>query len=295
MGPVTLPAETDTSTATVSSGGPQQGTAWNVTITRVIDGDTVEARFPNGELDTVRLLGVDTPETTLGRVTPAEFDGIPDTTAGRDHLFNWGERATAFAEERLNGTTVRIEVDPTADRRGGFGRLLVYVHAGEQNLNRQLLAEGYARVYESTFSMCDEFRAAEATAQENAVGLWNFSEDASTVTTTEGPLAIAEIHADAAGNDNDNLNDEYVIFENTGATALDLGGWTITDSAEHTYMFQPGVSLDPGGQLTLHTGSGTNTETDRYWGASSAIWNNDGDTVTVRDDEGEIVLERTYR
>jgi len=35
--------------------------------------------------------GVDTPETTLSRVSPDEFAGIPDTTAGRDHLFNWGE------------------------------------------------------------------------------------------------------------------------------------------------------------------------------------------------------------
>jgi len=292
VGPVTPPAETDASTPTLSADGPQDGVAWNVTITRVIDGDTVEARFPNGELDTLRLLGVDTPETTLSRVSPEEFEGIPDTMAGRDHLFNWGEKATALAHEQLNGTTVRIEVDPTADRRGGFGRLLVYVYADGQNFNLRLLAEGYARVYESTFSMREQFHAAEATAQENGVGLWNFS--TATVSTTDGPLVISQIHADAAGNDNENLNDEYLVFENTGTTVLDFSGWTITDDAGHTFMFQPGVTLDPGAQLTLHSGSGTNTATDRYWGSNSAILNNGGDTITVRDDSGRVILVRSY-
>ena len=73
------PAVTPPSGASESAGpdgaprGPQQGTEWDVTVTRVVDGDTVEARFPNGEVDTLRLLGVDTPETSLGRVTPGEY------------------------------------------------------------------------------------------------------------------------------------------------------------------------------------------------------------------------------
>ncbi|RLM59915.1 thermonuclease family protein, partial [Halorubrum sp. Atlit-26R] len=41
-------------------------TAWTGTVVRVVDGDTREVEFPNGEVDTVRLLGVDTPETSVG-------------------------------------------------------------------------------------------------------------------------------------------------------------------------------------------------------------------------------------
>jgi hypothetical protein len=37
----------------------------------------------------------------LSLVSPDEFAGIPNTTAGRDHLFNWGEQATALAEDKL--------------------------------------------------------------------------------------------------------------------------------------------------------------------------------------------------
>ena len=58
----------------------------------------MEIRFPNGEIDTLRLLGVDTPET-FGENDPAEFEGIPENAAGRDHLAEWGERATAFATD----------------------------------------------------------------------------------------------------------------------------------------------------------------------------------------------------
>ncbi|CCQ34988.1 transforming DNA uptake protein (plasmid) [Halorhabdus tiamatea SARL4B] len=116
-----------------------------------------------------------------------------------------------------------------------------------------------------------------------------------TPTATEsGTLAIAEIHEDAQGTERENLNDEYVVFENTGDEALDLSGWTVDDAADHTYTFPSGFTLDPGAQVTLHTGSGTDSATDLYWGSGSPIWNNAGDTVFVHDDEGTPVLTEEY-
>ena len=158
----------------LSAGGPADGRAWEVTITQVIDGDTVEARFPNGEVDTLRLLGVDTPETDYDRVSPEEFDGIPATVAGREHLLVWGDRASAFATDELEGETVRIAVDSRADRRGGYGRLLVYVYHDGENVNERLLTDGYARLYDSPFSLRAEFEAAEDAARSDERGVWSF-------------------------------------------------------------------------------------------------------------------------
>ncbi|MFC5970931.1 hypothetical protein ACFPYI_06255 [Halomarina salina] len=45
--------------------------------------------------------------------------------------------------------------------------------------------------------------------------------------------------------------------------------------------------------MTLHSGSGTDTSSDVYWGRSGAVWNNGGDTVTVSDD-GTVVAQRAY-
>jgi micrococcal nuclease len=166
---------------------------WTVAITRVVDGDTVEARFPNGEVDTLRLLGVDTPETSLGSVSPDEFEGIPDTTDGRDHLYNWGDRATDFATNELDGRTVRIQVDSQADRRGSFGRLLVYIYVDGENFNERLLSEGYARMYDSSFSMRSEFANLESGAQSNDVGLWDYDEPVSTPEPTPTSEASEDI------------------------------------------------------------------------------------------------------
>ncbi|QCC51425.1 MBL fold metallo-hydrolase [Halapricum salinum] len=119
---------------------------------------------------------------------------------------------------------------------------------------------------------------------------------ATTVTdggTTSGELSVATIHADADGDDRENLNDEYIVFENTGDESIDLSGWTVTDDAGHTYTF-PAFTLDPSATVTLRTGSGTDTATDLYWGASSPIWNNAGDTVIVTNSTGEQVLSETY-
>jgi micrococcal nuclease len=104
---------------------------------------------------------------------------------------------------------------------------------------------------------------------------------------------VSEIHADAEGDDRENLNDEYVVLKNTGDTELHLSGWTVSDEANHTYTFSDGTTLGPGETLTLYTGSGTDGDGAYYWGSGSPIWNNGGDTVTVRNASGEVVAERS--
>ncbi|MDS0260536.1 lamin tail domain-containing protein [Haloarcula sp. S1CR25-12] len=113
-------------------------------------------------------------------------------------------------------------------------------------------------------------------------------------TQVGGELAVERIHADAASDDRDNLNDEYVVFENTGTEPLDLSGWTVEDEVGTTYTFPDGFTLDDGSSVTLYTGSGTDTETELYWGSGSPIWNNGGDTIIVHNSEGESVLTETY-
>lgn len=222
----------------------------------------MDVRFQDGTRETIRLLGVDAPEdhTETGAL---EFEGIPDTTAGHDRLRDWGHKASEFARIELAGDEVRIVVDEHADRRGSFGRLLVYVYDDGQLFNLQLLQQGYARLYDTSFSKRDSFSNAEETAQADDVGLWNFEKSTPTPTptddTSEGSLAVVRIHEDADGNDLENENDEYVVFENTGDEALDLSEWTVRDEAGHTYQFPAGFTLPAGGQVTLYTGSGTDS------------------------------------
>jgi micrococcal nuclease len=286
------------STATLPDAGTPPPDARTATVTRVIDGDTVEVELANGTEEKIRLIGVDTPEV-YSDVTPDEF-GIPDTEAGRSCLDAWGDRASDYAKRQLEGKTVRIAPDENLDRRGYYGRLLAYVYVDGASFNRALIATGHARVFESDFTLREEYEAIQRGARTNRTGVWGCldGDPAPSATATDGGsetgLAVAEIVADAPGNDNENLDGEYVVFENRGEAPLDLSGWTVRDEAGHEYVVPEGTTVAPGGRLTLYTGSGTDGDGQLYWGRSGAVWNNGGDTVTVTDEEGRTVVRESY-
>jgi micrococcal nuclease len=284
------------------TGSASNGTEFRVTVLTVVDGDTIDIRYANGTTDTVRMLGVDTPEV-YGGTDPAEFEGVPDSQAGRECLSEAGDAASAALRDRIASADMEVTlvVDGLSDRRGDYGRLLAYVEVNGTDVTRWLVADGYARVYDSTFARSGDYYAAESAARDAGTGLWTCRSPDSTDglgdtggTATANGLRVADVHYDAAGNDNENLNDEYVVFENAGEATLLPGGWTVRDEAGHTYAFPDGFELGPGELVTLYTGSGRDTATALYWGRSGAVWNNGGDTVTIVDESGGAVLELSY-
>ncbi|MDN7013505.1 MBL fold metallo-hydrolase [Methanoculleus sp. FWC-SCC3] len=85
------------------------------------------------------------------------------------------------------------------------------------------------------------------------------------------------------------LQEEWIAVANADETAANLTGWTITDEGtRNTYTF-PVYTLDPGADVTVHSGAGNDTATDLYWGRGSAVWNNDGDLATLADANGTVV------
>jgi micrococcal nuclease len=108
--------------------GPQEREAAG-TITRVVDGDTVEVELASGSYD-VRYIGIDTPES----VTPGE------------PVECFGKRASAANARLVEGERVRLVFD--SERRDRYGRLLAYVYAGEVFVNAELVRGGLARTLE---------------------------------------------------------------------------------------------------------------------------------------------------
>jgi competence protein ComEC len=98
---------------------------------------------------------------------------------------------------------------------------------------------------------------------------------------------------DVPGNDGDRYNEEYVCLTNEGGQVAQMAGWKVRDEAGNTYTF-PSFLLWPGAWVRLHTGSGSNTATDLYWGQRRFIWNNDSDTVFLYDERGALVETYTY-
>ncbi|WP_221321935.1 lamin tail domain-containing protein [Actinoplanes sp. L3-i22] len=95
---------------------------------------------------------------------------------------------------------------------------------------------------------------------------------------------------DSPGTDtrsNASLNAEWIQLVNTGSTAVSLTGWRIVDTSR-TYTFGAVTIAGRGGTVTLHTGKGTDTATVRYWNSGNYVWNNTGDTATLRTAAGQV-------
>lgn len=142
----------ETITDTVTNAQPGM---WHVE--EVVDGDTIRVR-QNGQSETVRLIGIDTPETHDPR-KPVQCFGLA---------------AAAYSKQLLQGSSVRLEPDPEDSDRDKYQRLLRYVYLPDGTLvNAQLIRVGYAFAYVIfPYTKLDAFKQLEAEARDQNRGLW---------------------------------------------------------------------------------------------------------------------------
>ncbi len=92
---------------------------------------------------------------------------------------------------------------------------------------------------------------------------------------------------------NAQLNQEYIVIHNGGTAAVTLTGWTLRDLARpttpsHVFRF-PTYRLGSGRTVRVHTGRGSNTSTDLYWGLSYFVWGDDSDKATLKNGSGTVI------
>lgn len=126
-------------------------------INHFVDGDTIAINM-NGKAESVRFIGVDTPETHRPN-TPVQC---------------YGPAAAAFTKNMIGSSKVRLESDPLSTNRDRYDRLLRYVYLPDGTLvNEKLIQEGYGFYYPYfPFSKSKQFAADEQTAIAARKGLW---------------------------------------------------------------------------------------------------------------------------
>ena len=126
-------------------------------VTKVIDGDTIVIE-KGGAKETVRLIGLDTPETVDPR-SPVQC---------------FGQASSDEAKRMLVGKRVRLEMDASQDERDKYGRLLAYVYVDDVLFNQYMIANGFGHeyTYNIPYKYQKEFKGAEAQAREQKKGLW---------------------------------------------------------------------------------------------------------------------------
>ena len=144
------------------------------TVVRVVDGDTIKINY-NGNEESVRLIGIDTPESVHPNANKNSADGVT---------------ASDFTKSCLVGKQISLEFD--VDKTDKYNRLLAYVYLDDVMFNKTLLEEGYATVstYPPNVKYVDDFTKLQQLARENKKGFWNFDEFVKN--NTSAPKVIPE-------------------------------------------------------------------------------------------------------
>ena len=126
-------------------------------VLRVVDGDTLLL----SPAETVRLIGVNTPET----IDP------------RKAVECYGKEASEFTRKMVEGKTVLLELDDTNAKRhhkDRYDRTLAYVYLADATLlNLEIIRQGYGRVLTRyKFRYLDQFRTIQQQAKEERLGVW---------------------------------------------------------------------------------------------------------------------------
>lgn len=126
-------------------------------VRQFVDGDTIVVDM-NGSPETIRFIGVDTPETHKPN-TPVQC---------------YGMEAAAYTKSLIGDSRVRLQADSLDTNRDRYGRLLRYIYLPDGTLVDEVLVQrGYGFAYLSfPFEKAAQFAADQASAQRAKVGLW---------------------------------------------------------------------------------------------------------------------------
>lgn len=166
--------------------------AKSVSLTNIdcIDGDTFRATI-DGEDKTIRMIGIDTPETKYATKTVDEPYAVEASDYTCSHL--------------KDSDNLKLEYDSKAKKEDKYGRVLGWIFIGDSLLQEELVLKGYAKVeyvYDD-YMYIDQLYKAEEKAKKEKIGIW--SED------TKGDKKEDKI-IDDEEDDDDSFFDKIVDF-----------------------------------------------------------------------------------
>ena len=103
-------------------------------------------------------------------------------------------------------------------------------------------------------------------------------------------VRFTKAYYNSPGNDtgsNYSLNGEWIRITNHRSTDKVLTDWSIHDRTGYVFTF-PTFTLKAGASVRVHTGSGSDSASDLYWGRTWYVWNNTGDKAYLRAPSGTL-------
>lgn len=131
---------------------------WPYKVVYIVDGDTIKI-LKNNEKQTLRLIGIDAPESNKTRYWHAEEYG----TGAKKHL-----------SDLIFEKNIFIEYDETQQKQDKYWRNLGYIILNWENINKKMIQDGYAReyTYNKAYKYQKEFLQAQEDAKQNKKWIW---------------------------------------------------------------------------------------------------------------------------
>ena len=272
---------------------------WYGTVTRVMDGDTLEVDLGDHR-EVVRLTGIQAMEQTVYSSYPSRRRGECHSLAATARL----EQLVAASSHNGTPKRVRLMAQDAASSSGARSRRTVAVHLNGAwtDTGEVLLREGLAlwMANREEYAHNLDYHRLAVQASRTGQHLWN-SAACGVGPAQELPLQVV-VNPDAPGSDATNLNGEWIRVINHSASAwLDLSGWWVRDSMLRRYTFPAGTAVAPRQAMTVHIGSGTNSPSAHYWGLTAPALENPtaapaflGDGGYLFDPHGDLRASHVY-
>ena len=246
-------------------------TAQVAEVAEVVDGDTIKV-WLDGQLQGLRYIGVDTPETSFGT------EPFGPEAADLNSRLVLGKQALLYRDVS--------EVDR-------YGRLLRYVVVDGVFINDELVRGGYAEAkdYPPDTACAALFHRTQAAAQTAKAGMWAagfMALPVATKPTGNQPTNGGTNNASTVIITAVDKRAEVVTIRNNGSTAVNLAGWVLV-SEKGNQACALGGTLAAGQSLAIWAQSGAGYSCN----FGDPIWNNSqSDPAALYNAAGQLVSRK---
>jgi endonuclease YncB( thermonuclease family) len=260
-------------------------------VVKVIDGDTIQVRLEiNKKLRFIRLIGIQTFEVK-GTSNLAAACGAKQATEALKKLLKkgtWVQLKSVESNSVSQGRMYRSVLK--ADKNGEY----------TVNIQTEMLKNGFALwlpdKIENTNNEINRLAMQEAIDKRKVIWKGTLCKRSK---TNNANLGLA-INYDAPGDDNFNVNGEYVLIENGGSNTINLENWTLRDTSQRSFKFPANSFIDPGQRIMVKAGKGENTKSEYFMNSPTPMFENIdkfngvGDGAYLLDEYGNMRFWQIY-
>jgi endonuclease YncB( thermonuclease family) len=260
-------------------------------VISVEDGDTIKVRLEKDKsVRNIRLTGIQAFEEKTDKNLHAAC-GAKQATKELKRLLkkgNWIQLRSVKSNSKNRGRLFRSVFK--ADKNGNY----------TINIQTELLRNGFVLwLPDKVENANNEInRIAMQEAIDKRKNIW--SGKLCKKSKTQNILLGLAINHDASGDDNFNVNGEYVLIENGSSVAVNIEGWTLRDTSQRSFKFPKNTIIQPGERIKIKAGTGDNTNLEYYMNSPTPMFenidkfNSVGDGAYLLDEFGNLRFWTIY-